>query len=112
LVKRTDCYHPHQESNLAYLSSKVPPGTALVHYSFKQNQCFPSSGTKLSISKFPNINPKQRACIYINEITAMTSDEQLIQTADEQHIGIPNSTKPKIRQINIQIILPLQREFY
>jgi len=42
----------------------------------------------------------------------MTSDEQLIQTADEQHIGIPNSTKPKIRQINIQIILPLQREFY
>jgi protoheme ferro-lyase len=43
------------------------------------NQRFPSSTTKFSINKFPNIKPKQRACIYVNKITAMTSDEQLIQ---------------------------------
>lgn len=37
LVNRTDCYHLHKESNLAYLSSKVPPGTAHVNYSSKHH---------------------------------------------------------------------------
>jgi hypothetical protein len=44
-----------------------------------QNQCVPSSATNFSINKFANLKPKQRACIYINKITAMTSIEQLVQ---------------------------------